>query len=234
MSTQPKAQFDADPVSEESVQAYLRENPDFFERHGDLLRSLRLPHVTGGTVSLVERQVTALRQRDSKLERQLKELVDVARANDSLAAKIHELSLELLPCRSLKDTIETCESALRTAFDANQSVLVLFRETSSTDIDGRGRFLRPIDRDDPAMKAFTTILKRSSPRCGQIRDAQRDFLFGEATNEIGSCALVPLGERCELGFLAIGSADAERFHPGMSIDFVSRLGELIAAAMSRY
>ena len=81
MSTQRKEHYEAELVTEDSVHAYLSENPDFFERHGDLLRSLRLPHVSGGTVSLVERQVTALRQRDSKLEGQLKELVDVARAN---------------------------------------------------------------------------------------------------------------------------------------------------------
>jgi len=234
MSTQPEKHYDVDLVSDESVHAYLSENPDFFERHSDLLRSLRLPHVTGGTVSLVERQVTALRQRDSKLEQQLKDLVDVARANDLLAAKIHALSLNLLASQSLAETIETCESALRTGFDADQSVLILFRDASSIDAGTEGRFLRPIDRDDPAMKAFATILKRSSPRCGQIRDAQRDFLFGEATNEIGSCALVPLGEKCEVGFLAIGSSDANRFHPGMSIDFIARLGELVATAMSRY
>ena len=34
-----------------------------------------------------------------------------------------------------------------------------------------------------------------------------------------------------IGFLAIGSADAGRFHPGISIDFIERLGELIAAAI---
>jgi hypothetical protein len=45
---------------------------------------------------------------------------------------------------------------------------------------------------------------------------------------------VPLGAKSELGFLAIGSADAERFHPGMSIDFLTRLGQLIAAALQRY
>lgn len=234
MSTQRKEHYEAELVTEDSVHAYLSENPDFFERHGDLLRSLRLPHVSGGTVSLVERQVTALRQRDSKLEGQLKELVDVARANDLLATKIHALSLQLLATTTLQETLETCETALRTGFDADQAVLVLFRDVSALAEGNLGRFLRPADRQDPAMQAFDTLLNRTSPRCGQIRDAQRDYLFGEATNEIGSCALVPLGEKCEIGFLAIGSSDAERFHPGMSIDFITRLGELISAALLRY
>jgi len=97
-----------------------------------------------------------------------------------------------------------------------------------------GRFFKPVSRDDGALKAFSTFLKSSGPRCGQIRDSQRDFLFGKETDEIGSAALVPLGAQSVIGFLAIGSADSERFHPGMSIDFLGRLGELVAEALKRY
>lgn len=234
MSTQAKPEFESTPTTDEAVHDYLAENPDFFERHNDLLRSLRLPHVTGGTVSLVERQVSALRQKDVKLEGRLRELVEVARANDALAAKIHALSLEFLRARSLAETISACESGLRTGFGADQAVLVVFRAEETFAGMDYGRFLRPTARNSPGLRAFDAFLKRTSPRCGQIRDSQRDFLFGENTNEVGSCALVPLGEACETGFLAIGSADANRFHPAMSIDFLARLGELIAVALSRH
>jgi len=37
-----------------------------------------------------------------------------------------------------------------------------------------------------------------------------------------------------IGFLAIGSIDANRFHPGMSIDFLTRLGDLVVGALKRY
>jgi len=234
MSSQAKPEFHPAATTDEAVHEYLSDNPDFFERHNDLLRSLRLPHVTGGTVSLVERQVTELRQKDARRERRFRELVEVARANDSLAAKIHALSVELLRAETLDETIHACESALRTGFGADQAVLVLFDDRSAHSPFDHGRFLRRIDRGDARLRAFDSILKRSSPRCGQIRDSQRDFLFGENTNEIGSCALVPLGKACEIGFLAIGSADADRFNPAMSIDFIARLGELIAAAVSRH
>lgn len=234
MSTQPTRDFEPELSTDEAVHDYLVQNPDFFERHGELLRSLRLPHVTGGTVSLVERQVSALRQRDVKLEQRLKELVDVARANDALAGKIHALALELLNAADLAATVQACEAALRADFDADQAVLVVFRQPTLFEGLDAGRFLRPMDRDDPSLRAFDALFKRSTPRCGQIRDSQRDLLFGEGTNEIGSCALVPLGEACEVGFLAIGSNDGDRFHPAMSIDFIARLGELITAALRRY
>lgn len=234
MSTQRKAEFVEEAVSERAVHRYLLQNPDFFERNGDLLGTLRLPHITGGTVSLVERQVSVLRQKDLKLERKLKELLDVARANDALAAKIHQLTLALLASGDLQSTVAGIEFGLRTGFDADQSILVLFGDPSAFESINVGRFFRAIERDDAAMKAFDTFLRGNSPRCGQVRDAQRDFLFGKDTNEIGSTALVPLGKNSDVGFLAIGSADADRFHPGMSIDFLARLGELVGGALRRF
>jgi uncharacterized protein YigA (DUF484 family) len=234
MSTQRKAEFVDEPVTEQAVHDYLQQNPDFFEHNGDLLGTLRLPHNAGGTVSLVERQVSVLRQKDIRLERQLKDLLDVARANDTLAAKIHQLTLALLAAPDLQATLSCIEKGLRTGFDADQSILVLFGDpTAFTDIDV-GRFFLPAERADPALKAFDTFLDSNAPRCGQVRDAQRNFLFGEDTNEIGSAALVPLGKNNEIGFLAIGSADADRFHPGMSTDFLSRLGDLVAGALKRF
>jgi len=234
MNTQPKPDYVDDDISDESVSRYLADNPGFFERHAELLSSLRLPHNTGGTVSLVEKQVSVLRQKDVNLERKLAELLDVARTNDTLGNKIHALTLRLLDTENLTATLAVCEDTLRVDFDASQAVLVLFRDPELfTDVHA-GRFFRPILRQDTSVKAFETFLTRMSPRCGQIRDAQRDFLFGQETDEIGSCALVPLGPKSEVGFLAIGSADANSFHPGMSIDFLARLGQLLAAALRRY
>lgn len=234
MSTQRKTEFVDEQLSEDAVHDYLKRNPDFFERHSSLLGTLRLPHITGGTVSLVERQVSVLRQKDLKLERRLKELLEVARANDLLATKLHQLTLLLLAAGNLADTLKVLETALRTGFNADQSILVLFGDPDAFREIRAGRFLKVVERDDPALKPFETFLGSHSPRCGQVRDVQRDFLFGSQTDEVGSAALVPLGKKSEIGFLAIGSVDANRFHPGMSLDFLKRLSQLVAEALRRY
>jgi uncharacterized protein YigA (DUF484 family) len=87
------------------------------------------------------------------------------------------------------------------------------------------------------VKSFESLLQSGKPRCGQIRDAQRDFLFGKDCVEIGSVALVPLllpgGPKAALGVLAIGANDAAHFHPGMSTEFLLRIGELLAFALTR-
>ena len=234
MSTQRKTDFSGNGMTEEAVHDYLQQHADFFERNGDLLDSMRLPHITGGAVSLVERQVSVLRQKDLKLELKLKELLSVARANAVLQSKIHKLTLRLLTVPDLTSALTAVESTLRTGFDADQSILVLFGDPRSFDDIRIGRFFRPVERNDDALKAFETFLSSDSARCGQVRDSQRDFLFGQDTDEIGSVALVPLGSHSKIGFLAIGSADSERFHPGMSVDFLSRLGELVAGTLQRF
>jgi uncharacterized protein YigA (DUF484 family) len=234
MSTQAKINYGGDDLTEQAVHDYLATHPDFFENHAALLNSLHLPHASGEAISLVERQVSVLRQKDMKLEKQLKELIGVARANDLLAAKIHELTLQLMASADLKSTIVALEVGMRSGFNADQAVLVIFGDPGAfDDIDG-GRFFRVVEKNDEALNPFRTFLGGSSARCGRIRDSQRHFLFQETADEIGSAALVPLNGETSIGFLAIGSADANRFHPGMSIDFLTRLGDLVASALKRY
>lgn len=234
MSTQPKAQYLEEELSEQTIHDYLVAHPDYFERHATLLGSLILPHASGGAVSLVERQVSMLRQKELKLERQLKELISVARDNDVLAAKIHELTLQLLAADDLHKTIAAVEEALRSGFGADQAVLVLFGEPDAFDDINAGRFFRVVRKEDESLQPFGTFLNGTSARCGKIRDSQREFLFHHDADEVGSAALVPLGDGAELGFLAVGSVDSDRFHPGMSIDFLTRLGDLVAASLRRF
>ena len=235
MTTSQARGIKQEALNDLSVSEYLQTYPDFFERNGPLLAKLRLPHLRdgGSTVSLVERQVEVLRERIQSLERKLKELVDVARANDALAERIHRLSQRLIRAHTLLDTINAVEASLREDFDARNSVLVLFLPEARSQEEAAGRFLRTGDLNDPEIKTFESLLQAGKPRCGQIRDAQRDFLFGKDSVEIGSVALTPLGPKGAIGILAIGASDAERFHPAMSTEFLSRIGELVSYALMR-
>jgi uncharacterized protein YigA (DUF484 family) len=235
MTTRQARGIKQDTLDDAIVAEYLQTYPDFFERNGPLLAKLRLPHLrdAGATVSLVERQVEVLRDRNHSLERKLKELVDVARANDALADRIHRLSQRLISAQSLLASINAVEASLREDFDAMHSVLVLFLEQARSLGDSAGRFLRVDDMGSTEIKTFESLLQSGKPRCGQIRDAQRDYLFGKNSIEIGSVALTPLGPKGALGILAIGASDSERFHPAMSTEFLSRIGELVTYALSR-
>jgi len=222
-------------LNDASVADYLQTYPDFFERNSALLAKLRLPHVRegGSTISLVERQVEVLRERNQSLDRKLKELVDVARSNDALADRIHRLSQRLIRAKTLQETIHAAETSLREDFGAMHSVLVLFIDEAKPLLGEGGRFLRTANLADEQIKMFESLMTSGKPRCGQVRDAQRDYLFGKDSVEIGSVALTPLGTKGALGLLAIGASDADRFHPAMSTEFLSRIGELVTYALTR-
>ncbi len=230
MTTREARGLSATESEEESIAAYLQHNPDFFERHLTLLARLRLPHARGGsTISLVERQIEVLREKHASLEAKLADLVKVARGNDAIAEKLHRFTRRLLAARSRADVIASVEASLREDFDAFHAVLVLIGEQMESTTQ---RFIRTVRPDDPNLKSFETLFASGKPRCGQARDSQREFLFGTDANDIGSIALVPLGDRGLVGLLAIGSTDRDRFHPGMSTEFLARMGELIADALT--
>jgi uncharacterized protein YigA (DUF484 family) len=234
MTSASKPQPAAGELNPEDVAQYLQSHPEFFEHNPALLDSLQIPHKSGAAVSLIERQVSTLRQKNLQLERKLRDLVDIARSNDMLAGKVHELATHLMAARTRVHAVEIAEELLRSSFSADQSVLVLF-EHAHGEFDSlarNGRFLRLAARGDAALGPFRTFLDSGAPRCGRIRDTQRLFLFGEDADEIGSAALVPLGADAATGFLGIGSRDADYFHPGMSMDFLARLGDLLGCALA--
>lgn len=219
--------------ADQEIADYLAAHPDFFERHAGLLEQLRLPHRAGkATVSLVERQVSVLQDKNRALERRLHELVDVARSNSHLSDKVHALAIRLLQGGDTAAVLAGLESGLREDFGASQAVVVLLHNTSEIVQGPKTRFLRAADRSDPALQPFATFMQQGRPRCGRIRDVQREFLFPGEEAGIASVAMVPLGPKCEIGILAIGSSDGHRFNPTMSTDFLSRIGELAAAALA--
>lgn len=223
----------ADTSDETAVADYLERHADFFERHQAVLARLVLPHVRGtASVSLVERQVEVLRERQSQSDARLAEFIEVARANEQLAQKLHTFTRRLLRAHDLLEILAQIEASLREDFDASLARLVLVREQS---IEGASatRFLRCVSAEDPILRSFESLFAIGKPRCGQVRDMQRDYLFSDEANDVGSVALVPLGANGSLGLLAVGSNERDRFHPGMSTDFLARMSELISDALTR-
>ena len=229
MTTREARGLAAADSEEESIASYLQRNPEFFERHQAVLARLRLPHVRGGsTISLVERQIEVLREKQAGLEHKLAELVSVARANDALSERLHRFTRRLLRAVPKSEAIARIEAGLREDFDAFHAALVLI----GGPVDPAApRFVRNVPAEDPNLKSFESLFASGKPRCGQARDSQREFLFGPEGLELGSVALVPLGEKGSVGLLALGSADRDRFHPGMSTEFLARLAELIADSL---
>ena len=218
-------------LSPESVAAYLRDNPDFFERHADLLLELSLPHDGGaGAVSLVERQVELLRKRNEEMRRTLDQYVANGRASDELAGKLNRLVTKLLACRDPGERLRTLPGNLREIFSLDFVRLLLFDAAPDEYADVPG--LEATPREDLMAEGLSAVLKANAPRCGRFSSEQREFLFGKDAAAVASVALAPLGHRGKLGLLALGSRDADHYHRGKSTEFLGRVSAIVAVAVS--
>src|SRR5215831_8910967 len=152
MTTREARGLAAADSEEENIAAYLQRHPEFFERHQGVLARLKLPHARGAsTISLVERQIEVLREKQAALEGKLAELVRVARANDAISERLHRFTRRLLRAVPPQEAIARIEAGLREDFDAFHAVLVLIGNPPDADAP---RFVRTVPADDPNLKSF--------------------------------------------------------------------------------
>jgi uncharacterized protein len=233
VNKQPIRGVEPESIADEQVGDYLVAHPEFFERHPGVLARLRLPHQRGSAaVSLVERQVLVLRDKHGALEQKLHELVENGRANDAIADRMHRLTRRLLRARDLASTLVALEASLREDFGASRW-LVLLTDATVPGLSGhQNPHVRVVPRGSAELRIFESFFESGRPRSGQIRDTQRDYLFGGDGGPVGSTVLIPLGERASFGLLAIASNDTERYLPTMSTDFLVRIGEIVTEAIT--
>ena len=229
MTTSQQTQPGAQPLEDKTVADYLRENPEFFQNNVSLLADLEIPHSVGPAVSLVEHQVKILRDQNSQLKRKLMDLVQVARDNNRLNERMHQLTLELISTSSLVQLLDTLRDNLLGEFNADT---VNLRVTGIPDPLARECDVDSFNPEAAELEHFETFLKSPRPQCGRFKPAQLTYLFGDQAEAIESAALVPLGQKCAFGLLAIGSQNASHFHPGMGTLFLTHLGELLGMLLA--
>ena len=214
---------------DDTVAAYLREHPDFFDRHPELLENLVIPHACGGAVSLVEYQVSVLRDQVHEMRRRIQSLASNARDNEALSQRLHELTLSLVECTRLDEVLANLYQAIGDDFNAEFAAIRLFAAPASKSDEGLGEF---VGTNSEGKDLFAQVLASAKPMCGHLKEAQRSFLFAGQGDEVASGALLALGQQRRFGVLAIGSRDGQRFHPGMGTLFLRQLGEIVSRILA--
>ena len=214
-------------LDSESVAAYLRQHPEFFVDHEELIPELRIPHQPGEAVSLVERQVKLLRERNIEMRHRLSQLMDVARDNDRLFDKTRRLVLDLLDAGSLEEVIGAVEDSLRHEFQVPFVSLILFSETPL----GVGRSVSSAE----AHQAIGGLLGGGKTTCGVLRPAELEFIFGaDECTQVGSAAVVSLTHQGLHGVLAIGSPDPQHYKSSLGTLFLGYVAEVLARVLPRF
>lgn len=215
----------------EDVASYLKEHPEFFESHAHLLTEITIPHPHGGrTISLAERQLLALRDKNSLLESKLRELIQFGEENDALGERVHRFSLALLMATSLESCLQAIHYNLREDFAVPHVAVRLWPEHGEAAERHPG--LAEFSGTSKELRVYAEGL--SNPSCGPHALYETGTWFGEDSARLKSFAMVALRSEQTFGFLVLASEDPQRFYQGMGTLYLKRLGELISVALKRY
>lgn len=210
---------------------YLREHPDFFSGHAELLTQLNFSNPHGaGAVSLAERQVGLLREKVKLLEGKLGELIGFGEENDVISEKVHRLAVELQGAANLAAVTAVLSSNLGGAF-ALPCVAVRLWGIADIEAESAEEF-------QPVAETIRHVAGGiQHPYCGAAEGQEVTAWFGERAATLRSLAQIPLREEgfgggC-FGLLVLASEDAYRFYPDMGTLYLGRIGDLAAAALLR-
>ncbi|HEX7341302.1 MAG TPA: DUF484 family protein [Rhodanobacteraceae bacterium] len=210
------------------VGEYLRRHPQFLKQFPDLAVVLEMPREQGPAASLASYQVDALRRRNRDLEQHLAELVRTAGNNERLMVRVHAFTLGLLRATDTADVLRCVAAGLTEDFQSDLVRLVLFAPTDDRIEAG---WLVFVPQGPSALPALAGFLTRDEPLVGRLAPEKLAPLFGKDADKVHSAALVRLDHH---GLLAIGSEDAERFHPGMGGVFLKLMGEAVSTALDHH
>ena len=215
-------------LDDDAVVAYLESELEFFERHPEVISKLALPHESGSATSLVERQVSLLRERNIDLRKRLNELLNNAGMNDDVFFKTCTLTLALMDTIDLQGLDNVLATSLIEGFDASHGICYVrdwHAPTTHQHIVGVAA------NDEPP---FPRLFNQPAPICGIYRPSEYRAMFaGSDLTQPGSVALVPMRLPNLEATLVIGSDDPQRFVPEKGTLFLEYISDVLSRTLDR-
>ncbi|MGB0892933.1 MAG: DUF484 family protein [Parashewanella sp.] len=199
---------------EELIYEYLTDNPDFFVRNPELLLSLRLPHQQRGTISMVEKQQEALRNRVMQLEEEITSLMNIASHNERIFRFNNQLAMDILHAKDLDALRRLLADKLKDEFQFSNV-----------------RLLPVHDIDDELMSVWEKRMN-SGYYLGRLTHSESQRLFASQVGSVALTKIVPKSE-CNKIIFAVASHNPAHFHPEMDHLFLDQLRQLLNHKLSQ-
>ena len=211
------------------VREFLRDNPTFLDSNQDILESMDLPHHSGGAVSLVERQVSVMRDRNTEIRARLDNILATAQDNDQLFEKTKQLVLKLIEAKNLSTLVEAVYESLGKDYQVEFYSLTLFGTEETLP-----KTMARVVEIEQANEQIGTLLSANRVVCGVLREEEMSFLFGEKVAQVGSAASIPLRYNNLYGILTVGNADPNFYAGRMGTLFLSYIAEVLSRLIPQH
>lgn len=216
-------------ASEAQVIAYLKAHPEFFIGQDDLITELSLPHESGKAISLLERQVTVLRERGLQARQKLGNLLENARSNDQFFDTTRSLVLALLRANNTTELANATQDQLtnHTNIDACEIILV---EHNNLNVSKSIRTYPP----NKLKQDFKDVFRLKRTYCGALENWQLELLFPGCSESLKSTALCPITHDGEvLALLAFGNKNEDYFNVQLDTLFLDFIGHVVGAVLNK-
>lgn len=214
---------------EDMVRAFLSENPTFLADNPDILEILDLPHNSGKAISLVERQVGVMRDRNREMRGRLDNILAVANDNERLFEKTKRLVLNLLEAKNLPGMVSVIYDSLGSDFEVSFFSLILLGDHKN-ELKTKAR----VATIEEANESIGAVLNATSVVCGVLREEEMSFLFGEKGSQVGSVAVAPLRSNRLYGVLALGSTDADFYKSTTGTLFLDYIADVLNRLLPKH
>lgn len=213
-------------LSASKIADFLRDQPEFFQTHAEVFVSMRVPAPHGGrAISLIERQLLAVKDKVRSLEMKLAEMIRAGQENDATLSKMADWTHTLIAARDAANLPELVESGIREYFNVPQVALRLWQ------IDPP--YIHQPCASSVASDVITFTNGLMAPYCGPNSGfSAANWLQGP----ILSLAMLPLrtqGTSQAFGLLVLGSPDPQRFTSSMGTELLVHIGQAASGALSR-
>ena len=215
-------------ITEDDIANFLLHTPGFFERHAELLASVQLTSPHGQrAVSLQERQMEMLREKNRGLELRLMEMLRNGQENVAIADKLLRWIRAIMLSGEATALPGVLVRELQHQFLIPQAAIRLWGVSEAL---SELPCAQPVSED---ARSFASSL--SLPYCGANAGFEAAGWFEDPANVV-SLALLPLRHGTAspaFGMLVLGSPDPTRYSADMGTEFLIRIAEIASAGLHR-
>ena len=216
-------------VDIKTIRNYLRDHPDFFDKNPDILETMVIHHKTDGAISLVERRLQALQEKNISLENKLNSLINNAEQNQNIFENIMTLASRVLTAQNLLSLLDILDDSFKNVFKIKYHKLIIFDEFVSIDHPSM-----VFNNEKELKKAIPKLSDSGKQFSGEITEQAFQLLFDKKNQIHNSVVLCKITNESPNAYLAFGSDDPDLYKQSDSKYFLLHLANLVGQSFIKF
>ena len=204
----------AKKIDAKDVELFLLDNLDFFVTRESLVSEMKFKHSQSSASSILERQITKLRDEHKNVIELLKSFIDTASINEDLFKKSKDLTLKILESDTNDNIKEIVEESFKKDFGVDECKVEFFDN-------------KAIDKLE---KGTGLSMHKGAVHCGSFSNEKIALLFDDEKIESLVIAVIVLKD--EIGLLKLGSHDRTKYLGDEDTTFIEYIRDILEKKLS--